>query len=68
MVEDFYEFFVIDVFFLYKLFGIVQFEKELKVNLGDIDVLRWVKEFGFFDKYISCEWEMKELEFYSLRK
>lgn len=67
-VEDLHEFSAIDVFFLHKLFGIVQFEKELKANLGDTDVLRRAKELGFSDKYISREWEMKESELYSLRK
>ncbi|MGG1247126.1 carbamoyl-phosphate synthase (glutamine-hydrolyzing) large subunit [Bacillus spizizenii] len=67
-VKDLHEFSAIDVFFLHKLFGIVQFEKELKANAGDTDVLRRAKEFGFSDKYISREWEMKESELYSLRK
>lgn len=67
-VEDLHEFSAIDVFFLHKLFGIVQFEKELKANAGDTDVLRRAKEFGFSDQYISREWKMKESELYSLRK
>nr|WGD86692.1 hypothetical protein P5621_08760 [Bacillus subtilis] len=33
-VEDLHEFSAIDVFFLHKLFGIVQFEKELKYQCG----------------------------------
>lgn len=67
-VEDLHEFSAIDVFFLHKLFGIVQFEKELKANAGDTDVLRRAKELGFSDQYISREWKMKESELYSLRK
>ncbi|KIL29694.1 carbamoyl-phosphate synthase (glutamine-hydrolyzing) large subunit [Bacillus subtilis] len=67
-VEDLHEFSAIDVFFLHKLFGIVQFEKELKANTGDTDVLRRAKELGFSDQYISREWKMKESELYSLRK
>ncbi|WP_348710153.1 carbamoyl-phosphate synthase (glutamine-hydrolyzing) large subunit [Bacillus subtilis] len=67
-VEDLHEFSAIDVFFLHKLFGIVQFEKELKANAGDTDVLRRAKELGFSDRYISREWKMKESELYSLRK
>lgn len=67
-VEDLHEFSAIDVFFLHKLFGIVQFEKELKANAGDTDVLRQAKELGFSDQYISREWKMKESELYSLRK
>lgn len=67
-VEDLHEFSAIDVFFLHKLFGIVQFEKELKANAGNTDVLRRAKELGFSDQYISREWKMKESELYSLRK
>ncbi|MED1820367.1 carbamoyl-phosphate synthase (glutamine-hydrolyzing) large subunit [Bacillus subtilis] len=67
-VEDLHEFSAIDVFFLHKLFGIVQFEKELKANAGDTDVLRRAKELGFSDQYISREWKMKESVLYSLRK
>lgn len=67
-VEQLHEFSAIDLFFLHKLFGIVQFEKELKANAGDTDVLRQAKELGFSDKYISREWKMKESELYSMRK
>lgn len=67
-VEQLHEFSAIDLFFLHKLFGIVQFEKELKANAGDTGVLRQAKELGFSDKYISREWKMKESELYSLRK
>ncbi|MEK4377822.1 carbamoyl-phosphate synthase (glutamine-hydrolyzing) large subunit [Bacillus sp. FSL R5-0434] len=66
-VEQLHEFSAIDLFFLHKLFGIVQFEKELKANAGDTDVLRQAKELGFSDKYISREWKMKESELYSMR-
>ncbi|PRR89708.1 carbamoyl-phosphate synthase (glutamine-hydrolyzing) large subunit [Bacillus atrophaeus] len=67
-VEQLHEFSAIDVFYLHKLFGIVEFEKELKANAGSLDVLKTAKEVGFSDQYISREWNMPEAELYSLRK
>ena len=58
----------IDMLFLDKIKNIVDFEKELKAHVLDIDVLKRAKKMGFSDKYIGHLWEMSEDEIYALRK
>ena len=58
----------IDMFFLEKIKNIVEMEKVLKKNIGDIDTLKTVKKMGFSDKYIAKVWKKKENDIYELRK
>ena len=58
----------IDMFFLEKIKHIVEMEKVLKQNVGDIDTLKTVKKMGFSDKYIAKVWKKKEADIYELRK
>ena len=58
----------IDMFFLEKIKNIVEIEKVLKKNVGDIDTLKTVKKMGFSDKYIAKVWKKKENDIYELRK
>ncbi len=58
----------IDMFFLEKIKNIVNAEKVLAKNVGNIDVLRQVKKMGFSDKYIAKVWKKTEEEIYLLRK
>ncbi len=58
----------IDMFFLEKIKHIVEMEKVLKKNVGDIDTLKTVKKMGFSDKYIAKVWKKKENDIYELRK
>ncbi len=58
----------IDMFFLEKIKNIVDEEKVLAQNIGNIDVLKEVKKMGFSDKYIAKVWKKKEADIYLLRK
>ena len=58
----------IDMFFLDKIKNIVDKEKVLAQNIGDIEVLKEVKKMGFSDKYIAKVWKKKEADIYELRK
>lgn len=58
----------IDMFFLQKIKHIVDFEEEIKVNVGDFSVLKEAKRMGISDKYIARLWKMTENEVYNIRK
>ena len=58
----------IDMFFLEKIKNIVEMEKVLQINIGDIDTLKTIKKMGFSDKYIAKVWKKKESDIYELRK
>ena len=58
----------IDMFFLDKIKNIIDEEKVLAQNIGDIEVLKEVKKMGFSDKYIAKVWKKKEADIYELRK
>ncbi len=58
----------IDMFFLEKIKNIVEMEKVLQTNMGDMDTLKTVKKMGFSDKYIAKVWKKKESDIYELRK
>lgn len=58
----------IDMFFLDKIKNIIDEEKVLVQNIGDIEVLKEVKKMGFSDKYIAKVWKKKEADIYELRK
>ena len=58
----------IDMFFLDKIKKIVDFEKVLESNIGDVEVLYEAKKMGFCDEYIAKLWNMKEDDVYNIRK
>ncbi|MDE6298550.1 MAG: carbamoyl-phosphate synthase large subunit, partial [Muribaculaceae bacterium] len=58
----------LDMCFLDKIKNIVDFEKTLRDNPLDADVLRQAKEIGFSDKFIGQLWNKTEAEIYLLRK
>lgn len=58
----------IDLFFLQKLKNIVDFEKELKQNPFDEEVLLAGKQMGFSDKKIASLWQEQEITVYKWRK
>lgn len=66
-IEEIYEYIKIDLFFLNKMKNIIDLEYLLKDNKGNIEFLRKVKIFGFFDRVIVYRWEMIELEIIELR-
>ncbi|MBO6089392.1 MAG: carbamoyl-phosphate synthase large subunit, partial [Lachnospiraceae bacterium] len=57
----------IDLFFLRKIKLIMDAEKELVKNPGDIDILRSAKKMGFSDKEIGILWKKSEKEIFELR-
>ncbi len=58
----------IDMFFLDKINNIVNYEKTLKENPFDLEVLKEAKCIGFSDKYIGQVWGKTESEIYLMRK
>lgn len=58
----------IDKLFLDKVLNIVNYEKEIKANVKDLEVLKKAKKMGFSDKYIARNWDMTEDEMYKLRR
>ena len=54
--------------FLEAFSEIVDMEKTLSANKGNIDILKAAKVMGFSDKFISQLWDMSEIEVYQLRK
>ena len=57
----------IDMFFLDKLKNIVEIEKILKNNPGNVSSLLLAKKTGFSDKYIGRLWELPEEEVRKIR-
>ena len=58
----------IDMFFLKKIDNIVNYERVVKANKGDRDVLLEAKRIGFGDKFIGQLWGMTESEVFELRQ
>ncbi|MBQ6931487.1 MAG: carbamoyl-phosphate synthase large subunit, partial [Clostridia bacterium] len=58
----------IDMYFIEKLKNIVDLEKEVKANKGDVAVLYKAKRMGFSDEYIAGVWGMTAKEIYELRE
>ncbi len=58
----------IDMFFLDKIKKIVDYEKILEENIGNVEILKEAKKMGFCDKYIAILWKMTEDEVYQIRK
>lgn len=58
----------IDYFFISKIRKIIDFEKEVKENTGDVQTLRIAKRMGISDGYIAKWWQMSEVDIFTLRK
>ncbi len=58
----------ITAFFLEAIQRIVEMEKVVKANPGDVETLKAAKKMGFGDKFIAQLWNVKEIEVYNLRK
>ncbi len=58
----------IDYFFISKIRKIIDFEKEVKENTGDVQTLRTAKRMGISDGYIAKWWQMSEVDIFTLRK
>ena len=57
----------IDMFFLDKVKKIVDFEKELESNRGNLEYLKEAKRLGFSDAYVAELWKTEEFAVYQLR-
>ncbi|WP_105993895.1 carbamoyl-phosphate synthase large subunit [Staphylococcus simulans] len=66
-LEEIHEMTKIDYFFLNKFQHIIDIERELKAHKGDIEYLKYAKDYGFSDKVISHRFGMKEEDVYQLR-
>ena len=58
----------IDMLFLEKFKNIVEMEKTVAANVGDVEVLKEAKRMGFSDKFIGQLWGKSEAEMFQLRK
>ena len=58
----------IDMYFIEKLKNIVDLEKLVKANKGDVAILYKAKRMGFSDEYIAGVWGMTAKEVYELRE
>ena len=58
----------IDMLFLEKFKNIVEMEKAVAANVGDVEVLKEAKRMGFSDKFIGQLWGKSEAEMFLLRK
>ena len=67
-VEQIAETTQIDKFFIRKLRNIVEEEREVQNQPGNIDVLKDAKKMGFSDRAIADLWNRTELEIYRIRR
>ncbi len=67
-IEKIHEITMITELFLESLKKIIDTEKVLSQNVGDIKTLEKAKIMGFSDKYIAYLWNKDETEIYKLRK
>ncbi len=67
-VEKVHEITKITPFFLEAILNIVNMEKKLAANVGDLDVLVEAKKMGFGDAYIGRLWKMTEREIFDIRR
>jgi carbamoyl-phosphate synthase large subunit len=58
----------IDLLFIEKIKNIIDEERMLKENVGNIEALRDAKRMGFSDKEIGKLWDMAELDVFNMRK
>lgn len=66
--EEIHKITKIDLFFLNKMQNIINIERELKENIGNIELLHYAKRYGFSDKVIAHRWKITENEIFKLRK
>jgi len=67
-IETIHEWSKIDLFFLYKLEGIIKLEKELAAHPFDLEYATKAKEKGFADIQLAKLWNTTEIEVYNWRK
>ncbi|SJZ41039.1 carbamoyl-phosphate synthase large subunit [Pilibacter termitis] len=67
-VEEIADLTKIDIFFLDKLLHIIELERELELNKGDVEILKTAKSNGFADKKIAQLWQMTSEDVRLLRK
>ena len=67
-IEEIHEVTKIDLFFLTKLKGIIDFESVIKEHPWNLDILAQAKRMGFADITIAKYWGSTELEVYKFRK
>ena len=67
-LEEIHNMTKIDYFFLNKFQHIIDIERQLKENKGNIDYLKFAKDYGFSDRVIAHRFDMSEAEVYQLRK
>lgn len=67
-LEEIHDMTQIDYFFLNKFQHIIDIEHDLKAHKGDINYLKFAKNYGFSDRVIAHRFEMTEQEVYELRK
>lgn len=67
-IETIHEWSQIDLFFLKKIEGIIQFENALECNPFDVEVGKLAKEKGFSDVTIAKAWNAKAAQIYQWRK
>ncbi len=67
-VDTIHQWSKIDLFFLHKFQGIIEFETKIAANPKNLEVLKEAKQKGFSDKKIAELWEQTEEDIYSLRK
>ncbi len=67
-IEKLHEVTMITELFLESFRKIVDMEKTIKDNKGDIAVLKEAKIMGFSDEYISKLWDIPEVDVYNTRK
>ena len=66
-LEEIHEMTKIDYFFLNKFQNIINIEHELKAHQGDLEYLKYAKDYGFSDRVIAHRFDMTEEEVYQLR-
>ena len=67
-IEEIHNVTKIDLFFLTKLKGIIDFESVVKENPWNLDILGQAKRLGFADITIAKYWNSTELDVYNFRK
>lgn len=67
-VEKLHEITKITPYFIESIKKIVEMEKALSANVGDLEVFKAAKKMGFGDKFIAELWNMKEIDVFNLRK
>ncbi|MBE6734507.1 MAG: carbamoyl-phosphate synthase large subunit [Ruminococcaceae bacterium] len=67
-IEKLHEITMITELFLESLKKIVDFEKVIADNKGDLETLKEAKKIGFADKYIAKLWGMTDDEIFAIRK